>query len=160
MSSALSEWVSEYKTFSVAQWLSTGFSRGRARFVILPDDHSRFQEQVLLLSLHVQITRLSFFFHGFYGFFKDYKPEVPSHNSFESQLCETLKNPHAIRKQEGTEFPVLWFVLPLKKVKVFFSSFKKGNGNSQGLIRLSNNLYRRRCTKTKQIMSTSLDSIW
>ena len=35
---------------------------------------------------------------------------------------------------------------------VFIFSFKKSNGNSQGLIRLSNNLYRRRCSKTKQIM--------
>ena len=33
------------------------------------------------------------------------------HNSFESQLCGTLKNPHAIRKEKGTEFPMLWFVL-------------------------------------------------
>ena len=39
-----------------------------------------------------------------------------------------------------------------KTSRCFFFSFKKGNGNSQGLIRLSNNLYRRRCTKTKQIM--------
>ena len=34
----------------------------------------------------------------------------------------------------------------------FIFSFKKSNGNAQGLIRLSNNLYRRRCKKTKQIM--------
>ena len=34
----------------------------------------------------------------------------------------------------------------------FIFSFKKSNGNFQGLIRLSNNLYRRWCTKTKQIM--------
>ena len=26
----------------------------------------------------------------FYGFFKDYKPEVRSHNSFESRLCGML----------------------------------------------------------------------
>ena len=70
---------------------------------------------MLPLSQHVRMVRLSFFY-GFYGFFKDYKPEVPSHNSFESQLCGTLKNPHAIRKEKGTEFPVLWFVLhPSKK---------------------------------------------
>ena len=31
--------------------------------------------------------------------FKDYKPEVPCHNSFEFQLCEMLKNPHTIRKK-------------------------------------------------------------
>ena len=54
----------------------------------------------------------------------------------------------------------MWFVLlPSKKRQGVFFPFKKGNGNSQGLIRLSNNLYRRQCTKTKQIMSVSLDSI-
>ena len=81
-----------------------------------------------------------------------------------SQLCGTLKNPHAIRKEKGTEFPVLWFVLEnqdhCRDLGFVFFSFKKSNGNSQGLIRLSTNLYRRRCTKTKQIMSTSLDCIW
>ena len=51
----------------------------------------------------------------------------------------------------------MWFVLlPSKKHQGVFFPFKKGNGNSQGLIRLSNNLYRRQCTKTKQIMSVSL----
>ena len=57
-------------------------------------------------------------------FFKDYKPEVPTHNSFESQLSGTLKNPHANRKEKGTEFPVLWFVFhPSKKRhRVFFLS--------------------------------------
>ena len=54
-------------------------------------------------------------FLWFLWFFKDYKPEVPSHNSFESQLSGTLKNPHAIRKEKGTEFPVLWFVLHRSK---------------------------------------------
>ena len=58
---------------------------------------------MLALSLHVRIVR--FFFSLW--FFKDYKPEVPSHNSFESHLCGTLKNPQAIRKEKGTEFPVL-----------------------------------------------------
>ena len=43
----------------------------------------------------------TFFLLWFLWFFKDYKPEVPSHNSFESQLCGTLKNPHAIRKDHG-----------------------------------------------------------
>ena len=53
---------------------------------------------------------------------------------------------------------MLWFVLhPSKKRQGVFFSFKKGNGNSQGLIRLSNNLYRKRFTKTKQIMITSLN---
>ena len=88
--------------------------------------------------------------------FKDYKPEVPSHNSLESQLCGTLKNPHAICKQlwwnpavgDLFENQVTAEILDL----FFIFSFKKSNGNSQGLIRLSNNLYRRRCSKTKQIM--------
>ena len=66
---------------------------------------------MLPLSLHVRMVRLSFFLCFFLWFFKDYKPDVPSHNSFESQLCGTLKNPHAIRKEKGTEFPVLWLVL-------------------------------------------------
>ena len=53
---------------------------------------------------------------------------------------------------------MLWFVLhPSKKRQGVFFSFKKGNGNSQGLIRLSNNLYRKRFTKTTQIMITSLN---
>ena len=69
------------------------------------------------------LVRISFFFYGF-CFFKDYKPELSSHNSFESQLCGTLKNPHAIRKDKGADFPVLWFVLhPSKKRHgVFFLS--------------------------------------
>ena len=37
---------------------------------------------------HYTCERLDFLF---LWFFKGYKPEVPSHNSFESQLCETLK---------------------------------------------------------------------
>ena len=85
---------------------------------------------MLPLSLHVQLVRLSFFL----WFFKDYKPEVPSHNSFESQLCGTLQNPHAIRKDKGTEFPLLWFVLHPSKKRHFFFSFKKSNDNSEGLI--------------------------
>ena len=93
--------------------------------------------------------------------FKDYKREVPGHNSFKSQLYGTLKNPHAIREENARSSRCCGlFFTQVKNVKVFFFSFKKGNGNSQDLIRLSNNLYRRRCTKTKQIMSTSLDSIW
>ena len=111
---------------------------------------------------HVRMVRLSFFL-WFLWFCKDYKHEVPSHNSFESQLCGTLKNPYAIRKEKGMEFPVLWFVLQNQghyRDLGFFFSLKKSNGNSQGLIRSSNNLYRRRFTKTKQIMSTSLYSIW
>jgi len=38
----------------------------------------------LPLSLHLQMVKLSFLW--FLGIFKDYKPDVPSHNSFESQL--------------------------------------------------------------------------
>ena len=57
------------------------------------------------------------FFHVIWVF-KDYKPEVPSHNSFESLLCGTLKNPHAIRKEKGTEFPVWFFLHPSKNAKV------------------------------------------
>ena len=114
---------------------------------------------MLPLSLHVRMVRLSVFM--VFMVFKDYKPEVPSHNSFESQLCGTLKNPHAIRKEKARSSRCCGLSFTqVKNVKLFFFSFKKGNGNSQGLIRLSNNLYRRRCTKTKQIMSTSLDSIW
>ena len=84
-----------------------------------------------------------------------YKPEVPSHNSFEFQLCGMLKSPHAIRKEKARSSRCCGlFFTQVKNVKVSFFSFKKGNGNSQGLIRLSNNLYHRRCTKTTQIMST------
>ena len=61
---------------------------------------------MLPLSLHVRMVRLSFFSMVFIVF-KDYKPEVLSHNSFKSQLCGTLKNPHAIHKEKGTELPVL-----------------------------------------------------
>ena len=50
------------------------------------------EEKLQPLSLHVRMVRFSFMV------FKDYKPEVPSHNSFESQLCRTLNNPHTIRK--------------------------------------------------------------
>ena len=111
---------------------------------------------MLPLSLHVRMVRLSFFV-----VLKDYKPEVPSHNSFESQLCGTLQNPHAIRKEKARSSRCCGLSFTqVKNFKVFFFSFKKGNGNSQGLICLSKNLYRRRCSKTKQIMSTSLDSIW
>ena len=102
----------------MAQWLSTGISRGRPGFDITAGP------PLEVSKLHVRLVRFSFFFYGFYGFFKGYKPEVPFHNSFESQLCGTLKNPHAIRKDKGTEFPVLWFVLhPTKKRHgVFFLS--------------------------------------
>ena len=81
---------------------------------------------MLPLSLHVRMVRLSFSL-WFLWFFKAYKPEVLSHNSFESQLCGTLKNPHAIRKEKGTEFPELWFVLhPSKKRHgVFFFLSRK-----------------------------------
>ena len=93
-------------------WISTGFSRGRLGFDITAGSLLKVLKvnlkYLLSLSIYVRMVRLSFFL----WFFKDYKPEVPSHNSFESQLCGTLKNPHAIRKEKGTEFgPVLWFVL-------------------------------------------------
>ena len=66
-------------------------------------------------AVFVNIRANGLFFLWFLWFFKDYKPEVPSHNSFESQLCGTLKNPHAIRKEKGTEFgAVLWFVLEIQ----------------------------------------------
>ena len=65
--------------------------------------------EVRAVFVNIRANGYTFFF---LWFFKDYKPEVPSHNSFESQLCGTLKNPHAIRKEKDTEFgPVLWFVL-------------------------------------------------
>ena len=85
-------------------WISTGFQRGRPGFDITagpPLEVSKVTGKfVLPLSLHVRMVRLSFF-----CFFKDYKPEVRSHNSFESQLCGTLKNPHAIRKRVGHGVP-------------------------------------------------------
>ena len=62
---------------------------------------------------------LSFFFMVFM-FFKEYNPEVPSHNSFESQLYGTLKNPHAIRKEKARSSRCCGFVLHPKNVKVFF----------------------------------------
>ena len=100
-------------------------------------------KQVLSLSL------LVLFFYSFYGFFKEYKPEVPSHNSLESELCGTLKNPYAIRKENARSSRSCGlFFTQVKKRQGAFFSFKKGNGSSQGLIRLSNNLYRKRCTKT------------
>ena len=60
---------------------------------------------------HCTCERLDFFC----GVFKDYKPEVPFHNSFQSQLCGMLKYPHSIRKEEGTEFPLLRSLHPSKK---------------------------------------------
>ena len=52
-----------------------------------------------------------------------------------------LKNPHAIRKEKARSSRCCGlFFTELKNVKVFFFSFKKGNGNSQGLIRLSKNV--------------------
>ena len=74
---------------------------------------------------------------------------------------------HSSKKRQGVQRVMMESGSICLKIKVtaeildlFFFSFKKSNGNSQGLIRLSNNLHRRRCTKTKKIMSTSLDSIW
>ena len=82
----------------MAQWLSTGFSCGRPGFDIMAGPPLEVlkinKKKVLPLSQHLQMVRL--FFNGFYGFFKDYKPQVLSHNSFESQLCGTLKNPHTM----------------------------------------------------------------
>ena len=54
------------------------------------------------------------FFYGFYGFLRTIN--LRSRLTILSNLCGTLKNPHAIRKEKGTEFPELWFVLhPSKK---------------------------------------------
>ena len=82
----------------MAQWLSTGFSRGRPGFDIMAGPPLEVlkisKKKVLPLSQHLQMVRL--FFNGFYGFFKDYKPQVLSHNSFESQLSGTVKNPHSM----------------------------------------------------------------
>ena len=124
--------------------------------------HGRVTTRVLKSNWEVSSTFIStrangkaFFFLWFLRFFKGYKPEVPSHNSFEFQLCGMLKSPHAIRKEKARSSRCCGlFFTQVKNVKVSFFSFKKGNGNSQGLIRLSNNLYHRRCTKTTQIMST------
>ena len=77
-------------------------------------------KQVLPWSLHVQMVRISFFL-WLLRFFKDYKPEVASHNSFESQLCGTLKNPHAIRKEKARSSRCCGlFFTQVKNVKVFF----------------------------------------
>ena len=134
-------------------WLGTGFSRGRPGFDIKAGPPVEVLKEtgkyVLPLSLHVRVVRLSFFY-GFHGFFKDYKPEVPSHNSFESQLSGTLKNPHAFLKEKARSSRCCGLSFTqVKSVKVFFFSFKKGNGNSQGLMRLSNNLYRGRKRQNK-----------
>ena len=124
----VSEWVSECKTVFVAQWLSTGFSPGRPWFNITarpPLEILKVTPGSKCCLCHHTCEWLEFlFFYDFYGFFKDYEPEVPSHNFFESQLCGTLKNAHAIRKEKGTEFPVLWFVLHSSKKRhgVFFLS--------------------------------------
>ena len=47
---------------------------------------------------------------------------ISYHNSFASQLCGSLKNPHTCRKEWGAKFPVLW--LPLfssacKRLRVY-----------------------------------------
>ena len=137
MSSGLSEWVSEWviesvtdrvikcKIVSVAQRLSTGFLRGRSGFDItagpLLEVVKVTGKWVLLLSLHVRMVRLSSFFFNDFCFFKDYKPEVPSHNSFESQLCGTLKNPHAIRKEKARSSRCCGLSFTqVKNVTVFF----------------------------------------
>ena len=147
---------------SVAQWLSTGFSRGRPGFDITAGRPLEVLKvtgkQVLPLSLHVRTVGLSSFFMVFTVFLRTIN--LRSHNSFESQLCGTLKNPHAIPKETARSSRCCGLSFTQVKTSRCFFSFKKGNGNSQGLIRLSNNLYRRRCTKRKQIMSTSLASIW
>ena len=63
------------------------------------------------------MVRLSFFS----WFLQDYKPEVPSHNSFESQLCGMLKNPHTIRKEKARSSPCCGlFFTQVKNIKVFF----------------------------------------
>ena len=65
--------MSECKTLSVAQWLSTRFSRGRPGFDITAGPPLKVLKVkgklVLPLSLHVQMVRLSFF-NGFYGFLR------------------------------------------------------------------------------------------
>ena len=58
------------------------------------------------MSLYVRMVKL--FLNVF---FKDCRPEVPSHNPFESQLCGTLKNPNIIRKDRvghGVPGVVVW----------------------------------------------------
>ena len=53
-------------------------------------------------------------------FFKDYKPEVPSHNSFESQLCVTLKNAHAICKEKARSSRCCGLSFTQKTSRCFF----------------------------------------
>ena len=51
-------------------------------------------------------------------FFKDYKPEVPSHNSFESQ--RTLKNAHAIRIEKARSSRCCGLSFTQKTSRCFF----------------------------------------
>ena len=65
--------MSKCKTVSVAQWLSTGFSRERLGLDVTarrPFEVLKVTvKKVLPLSLHVQMVRFSFF-NGFYGFLR------------------------------------------------------------------------------------------
>ena len=58
-------------------------------------------EEVSSTVVSTRANGWAFFFLWFLRFFKGYKPEVPSHNSFEFQLCGMLKSPQAIRKEKA-----------------------------------------------------------
>ena len=74
----------------------------------------------------MQLVRLSVFL-GFLRFFKDYKPEVLSHNYFEFQPCGMLKNPHAICKEKARSSQCCGlFFTEVKHVKVVFFFFQEG----------------------------------
>jgi len=134
---------------------------------------------MLPLSSHVRLDRLSFFY-GFYGFLRTLNLRsrltiLSNLNSGGRERTHTLFVKSRARSSQccGLSFTRVKNVKVCKELRwnpavgdllenqghcrdlgfVFlFFSFKKSNGNSQGLIRLSKNLYRRRCTKTKQIM--------
>ena len=80
----------------MAQWLSTRFSRRRPGYDITARPALEAlritEEKMLPLSLHLQMIMVLMVF-------KDYKPEVLSHNSLESHRCGTLKYPHTICKE-------------------------------------------------------------
>ena len=91
----------ESDTGYVAQWLSTRFSRRRPGYDITARPALEAlritEEKMMPLSLHLQMIMVLLIM--VLMVFKDYKPEVLSHNSLESHRCGTLKYPHTICKE-------------------------------------------------------------
>ena len=136
------------------------------------------ESAAFVMSLHLQMVRP--FFYSFLRT-KNLRSHLTILSNLNSRTLDTLfvksraqstrwccicglffsqvKNIKVCKKlHDGIRQWVIWLKIKFtaETLDLFFIfSFKKSTGYSQGLIRLSNNLYHRWCTKTKQIIIMS-----